>query len=413
MSTKTPRIAHASALGVLGLMLAAGCSTQGKYTREGVTLAEEKMSIIKSGTEWQMAHQAFLAGDLDKALKKVDASLSINDNVVKSHVLRGRILLEKGNLGGALEALLTATTINPNDPDAHYYLGIVHERLDDHEQAAEHYVQACELDGYNPGYAVAAAEMLIDLGRIDEAREYLSSDPMFEHDSGVRQALGHIAMIQGDPALGAEMFEEAALLAPNDTAILEDLARAQMATGAFADADQNIVRLLKEPANQGRRDLRHSRAQCLVELDRPVEARTIYQELLDGEDGLSDVEAWVGLGNVAYLLDDKNALRRCASRVVAIAPARADGYSLWALWHRENDDYRQALSAIDRAINADPSDPSMHAFRGVLLVDAGQRRAAIDAFTDAVTLDPANPGYRVMLEQAEAGTFASVPTGTD
>lgn len=412
MSTTNARFTRAAAAAILGL-LAAGCSTQSQYTREGITLAEEKMSVIKAGTEWQMAHQAFLAGDLDKALKKVDASLSINDSVVKSHVLRGRILIEKGNLGRALESLLTAVTINPRDPDAHYFLGIVYERLDDAEQAADHYVQACELDGYNPSYAVAAAEMFIDLGRIDEARDYLNSDPMFEHDSGVRQALGHIAMIQGDPATGAKMFAEATLLAPNDTAILEDLARAQMATGAFADADQNLLRLLKEPTNKDRRDLRHSRARCLVELDRPVEARAIYQALLEGQDGLSDVDAWIGLGNIAFMINDFNALRRCASRIVAIAPARPDGYALWALWHRENNDSRQALAAIDRAIAANPSDPVNHAFRGVLLSDAGQHRAAIDAFTDAVTLDPGHTGFRTMLEHAEAGTFASVPTSTD
>jgi tetratricopeptide (TPR) repeat protein len=139
----------------------------------------------------------------------------------------------------------------------------------------------------------------------------------------------------------------------------------------------------------------------------------IYQGLLEGQEGLSDVDAWIGLGNIAYMLDDYNALRRCASRVVAIAPARPDGYSLWALWHRENNDHRQALAAIDRAIAAEPSNPTTHAFRGVLLTDIGQRREAIDAFTDAVTLAPANPGYRAMLEQAEAGTFASVPTLTD
>ncbi|MEQ8770004.1 MAG: tetratricopeptide repeat protein [Phycisphaerales bacterium] len=409
--TRHPRVLT---LSVLGLVLAVGgCTGSGSYTREGATLAEEKMSIIKAGTEWQMAHQAYLAGDLDKALRKVDASLKLNENVVKSHVLRGRILLEQGQLGSSLESLLTANTIDPMDTDAHYYLGIIYERLNEPAKAVSHYEQACELDGYNPAYAVAAAEMMIDLDRIDDARVYLESDPMFEHDPGVRQALGHIAMIQDKPDRAVTMFEEASMLAPEDNVILEDLVRAQIATERFAEADRHLSRLLRAEENRDRRDLQHMRARCLVALDQPVQARGIYKDLLAAEDGDNDLEAWVGLGNIAYLIDDQRSLRQCASRVVSLAPERAEGYSLWALYHRAADNLPKAITAARAAIDADPLDPSLRAFYGVLLTDAGQSEQAIDAFTDAVTLAPNNPGYSMMLEQAEAGVFASVPATTE
>lgn len=414
MNTKNLRHARVATLSVLGLVLGvAGCTGPGKFTREGSSVAEEKMSIIKAGTEWQMGHQAFLAGDLEKALKKVDASLSLNDSVVKSHVLRGRILLEQGSLGSSLESLLTATTIDPMDPDAHYYLAIVYERLNEPGEAVGHYEQACELDGYNPSYAVAAAEMMIDLDRIDDAQAYLESDPMFEHDPGVRQALGHIAMIQEEPERAVTMFEEATLLAPEDPAILEDLVRAQIATERFVEAERHLSRLLRNPETGERRDLHHMRARCLVALDRPGDARNVYKDLLASDEGGSDLDAWIGLGNVAYLINDTRSLRQCASRVVAIAPNRAEGYSLWALNHRAGNDLPKAITAARRAIEADPSDPALRAFYGVLLTDAGNRADAIDAFTDAVTLAPGNSGYAMMLEQAESGSFASMPSSTE
>ena len=40
-----------------------------------------------------------------KALKSVDNSITINPNVDKSHVLRGRILIEQSDLEGALLAV--------------------------------------------------------------------------------------------------------------------------------------------------------------------------------------------------------------------------------------------------------------------------------------------------------------------
>ncbi|MEL6740178.1 MAG: hypothetical protein AAFP26_05950, partial [Planctomycetota bacterium] len=107
MSKKTRAATGAVSL-IAGLSLTlGGCSGQGRYTREAVSQAEEKMSVIKAGTEWKMGEQAFLAGDLEKALRRVDASLSLNDTVTKSHVLRGRVLLEQGDLGESLMALKT------------------------------------------------------------------------------------------------------------------------------------------------------------------------------------------------------------------------------------------------------------------------------------------------------------------
>src|SRR5262245_43766148 len=86
----------------------AGCAQHGEYTKKHLNEAAERMSQMKSGTEWEMARQQYLAGDLDKALKTVDRSITLNDKVAKSHVLRGRILIEKGRMEEARQSLLKA-----------------------------------------------------------------------------------------------------------------------------------------------------------------------------------------------------------------------------------------------------------------------------------------------------------------
>lgn len=388
---------------LLTAALAGGCGGKGSYTKDYTSAAEQKVSVLKAGTEWQMAHQAFLAGDLEKALRKVDASLRMNDTVPKSHILRGRILMEQGDLGASLQALYTAETLDPNNPDAQYYLGIIHERLLEPETAADRFMRASELDGHNPQYAVAAAEMLIDLGRVDEAKAYLSDGPMFEHDAGVQQALGHIAMIQGEPSVAVERFREATLLAPDDDAIAEDLVRAQVEVGRYADAERGLTRMLADPEHAQRRDLLHLHARCLVFLDEPVEARTIYQNLVSTDEGRNDAEAWSGLGNVAFMIGDERTLRRAASRLVVIAPGRPDGYQLWALIHRQAGEFRSALDSVDRALELFPNDSALHALRGLVLSDMNRPGQAAVAFTNAVSLDPTNQTYRMLLEMVEAG----------
>src|SRR4051812_34386406 len=76
-----PTIRTVIAAGLLTLLgwaaiAAPGCGSQGKYTHEHITGAKAKMAALKSATEYKMGEQAFLAGDLPKALKHVEYSLS-------------------------------------------------------------------------------------------------------------------------------------------------------------------------------------------------------------------------------------------------------------------------------------------------------------------------------------------------
>lgn len=388
----------------------AGCSGQGNYTRQGVSMAKERMSFLKSGTEWELARQAFLAGNLEKALEKVDFSLSINDTVVKSHVLKGRIQIEMGDLGNALKSLRTANTLDPEDPDAHYYLGIIFERLNRPEDAYTHFEQACEFDDYNPSYAVAAAEKLIDLDRIEEAKIYLTTIPMAQNNAGIRQTLGHIAMIEKEYTLAVKYFNESRLLAPDDKGIAEDLIHAQMAAGLFAEAERNIALLLQKSENDDRRDLKILHAKALLNTGRPVEARSIYQQLLSTSQGKSDVDSWVGLANAAFTINDMRTVRKAASRIVALSPDSYEGFLIYAMYHRQKKDFKSSLSSINKALSKNPLDAGMYAYRAMILSDLDQRANAFASIAQAVKLEPGNPRYTQMLEQIDAGTFASVIT---
>ncbi|MFG0305459.1 MAG: tetratricopeptide repeat protein [Phycisphaerales bacterium JB040] len=397
----------------LTIALGAGCANRSAHTRQHASAAKERMGMLKAGTEWQMAEQAFLAGDLEKALTKVDNSLAINDTVTRSYVLKGRILMEMGRMGDAMESLLLGQTYGPQDPEAHYYLAILYERLGEEELALDAYQVACENDDMNPGYAVAAAEMMIDLGREDEAVAFLTSSPTFEHHAGVRQTLGHIAMMDEEYPRAVSFFREAQMLSPDDPAIREDLAFALFESGRFADAEGVLRALMDEDRYEDRRDLRHLLARCFVELGRPVEARTEFQKLTRGNEGSDDVDAWIGLGNAAYMVGDDRTLRNAGGRVMSMAPSAPDGYVLMALYHRRVGSLEDSLANIELALDIDSMDASAHAFRGLVLADLGEMIKSVEAFKISTELAPENPDYRAMLEWARMGDFASAPTDRD
>jgi protein O-GlcNAc transferase len=390
----------------------AGCAGHGDYTKDGLRNATNKMAGLKAGNEYQQAEQAFMAGDLDKGMKFIDRSLAINPTVAKSHVLRGRIQIEKNDLEAALQSLQRAEALDPKNVYAQYYQGIVYERFSQSADALAHYQKAGELDPANPQYAVAAAESMIDLGRTEEAEAFLSQQkPAFEHNAGVRQTLGHIAMLRGDNEKAVKLFGEAHLLAPDDSVVTEDLIRAQMATAQFGEAIFNIERVLKSPAGKDRRDMRQLQARCLISLDRPVEAREILIQLSNAPEGQRDVETWIELGNIAYVLKDQGRLRLAAQRATSLAPTRPEGFTLKALWYRRQGELAAALENLDKAVQrrGKETDPLM--LRGLVLQELGRTTEAKAAFAAVLEQEPSNEAAKTAYTSL---TYAAAPeSGAD
>ncbi len=386
-------------VGAAALASLAGCSGHGKYTKEGVSLAKQRVAAAKAGTEYQMAQQQFFAGELDKALKTVNSSLKITAEIPKVHVLKGRILLEQGDLTASYASFQEAQKLDEELAEPHYYLGILHERFREPQIALERYSKAATLDDSNPQYVVAAAEMLMLMGRLEEADALLGEKlETFAYDAAIRQTQGHVQMLRGDYAGAVQLFNQALLLAPDDQMIMEDLVQAQLAAGQYAEAEFNITRLM-DSDKTGRRDLKHMRVRCLMVLDRPVEARSILLELVESNEGASDVRAWMELGNVAYILQDSKRLDQASNRLIAIAPDRYEGYFLRAAFFRHKKDLNRALRSADEAVRVAGNDGAGPLIlRGMILTDMNRREEAMRSFAGAVELDPSNQRTRALYE---------------
>ena len=405
---------RALGLGVFlcSLALTSGCANRSAYVKEGLSIAEERAATLKAGTEWNMAHQAFLAGDLDRAMSKVEQSISISPNVAKSHVLRGRILMERGQMGPALEAFEMATTVDDQSFDAYYYSGLVFERLERRGQALDAFIKAAQLDPTNAQYFIAAAEVLIDEGRLDEAAELLDvREGEFRTNSGVRHTMGHISMLQEDYEKAAVLFNETRLLLPEEPAVVEDLVAALIASSDFAEAERQISRLLREEDYDGRHDMLHLKGRCLIELGRLGEARQVYLELTSDLEGATDPEAWMGLARVSLKLGDKQRLRRSLARALALAPDRAEPHLLDSLARREAGDLVGALVSARRATALAPTNVSALTLQGVLELDTNRPDLAAQTFSRAAELRPGDGSIQRLMAAAEnaGGRFASVP----
>lgn len=383
----------------------AGCAGHGAHTSAAITGAQERLTAFKAGVEWDMARQQFLAGELDKALRTADRALAMNPSVAKSHVLRARILMEMGRLEDARESLLRARAVDPAHVDAHYYEGVLLERLSDPAGALERYLAAMDLDEGNPQHPLAAAEMLIETGRPDAAEALLQSRrARFEHNAGIRQTLGHLALMRSEPDHAADLFNEARLLAPDDLVILEDLARAQALAGRFGEAEFNLSRVLDADQARNRRDLLHLRARCLIELNRPLEARDILLGLTRDKAGAVDAAAWSDLGRLALRLNDHARVTLAANRLIALQPDKPDGRLLLASLKRAQGDLASALAIVDQAASLASADAATLKLRGLILRDLGRNDDAAQSLARALQMSPDDRQTRELLASVETAS---------
>jgi Flp pilus assembly protein TadD len=217
-------------------------------------------------------------------------------------------------------------------------------------------------------------------------------------------------MLQGNPELATQYFEEARLLAPDDTLIVEDLIRAQIATGQFSEAEYNLARIQKTSGYQDRRDIMHMRARCLLALDRPMDARQLLIKLTQGDEGAKDVTAWIELGNVSYLLKDDRRLYEASSRAMAVAPERFEGYALRGLYHRRRGELERALESFDKAVERRGTETQPLVLQGLTLEDLGRPEQARECYEVALAQNPDDVSIAQLLNAIPPkDTFATAP----
>jgi Flp pilus assembly protein TadD len=151
-------------------------------------------------------------------------------------------------------------------------------------------------------------------------------------------------------------FMQAVALDSTDPSLLEDLARVQAQLGKFSDAEANLAKVLSTPPCDGRRDLKLLRACCLIEVRKPIEARSLLLELVKDETQPVDVDTLLKLVDVGAMLEDDTVLLFASQRLLAIAPDRPEGYIAIALTQRRAGKLNAALENVEKALAKKPDD---------------------------------------------------------
>ncbi|NBB83009.1 MAG: tetratricopeptide repeat protein [Alphaproteobacteria bacterium] len=356
----------------------------------------DRWTEARAGIIYGLAVQQFEAGELDKAGRTVNKALSIKPDSPKYNVLAARIALENGELERAYRHLELAMSGDRPGSEVHYYLGVVMQRWQNYERALAAYNRAFDAEPDNVAPLLAVAEMLVKLDRGDEAVGRLKAKASyFEHNADLRLALGRILLKQRRIGPALDQLREAYLLAPDDPVILEQLALAEYAGHHYAQATTHIKQLIQSGEYDRRRDLRMVLADCYQATGRPADSRAILLQLT--RDDASDVNAWIKLGQAAWMVGDGARLKQAAERTMHLAPQRYEAHLLAGVVDREAGRLDAAIAHFEQAAALGPDSALPHLMEGMTWQARGQTEAAASAYRRARAADPGDNRARQLL----------------
>ena len=375
------------------VLVAAGCSSQHEKNKSA---AVDRYHNLRSGLMYSMAQQQFAAGDLEMAQKSVKDALMVDPDHPRLLCLAGRISLEKGQLERAWHLFDLSIQKDARYPEAHYYKGIVDQRWQRNDEALQNYQKAYELELDNAGYLLAMAEMMIATDRTDAALELLTSKlDYFDQNAGLRLAIAQIHTLRNEHAQAAEMYRQASILRPEDHKLQEDLAMGLIAAGQYAEAQDVLVRLMKQSEYAQRADLRRALASTQVKLGRNTEARQTLQDLTAQNAATAD--DWLQLAELCWGQGDNGGALAAANRAITLEPQRHEGYLLAGMAWQKRARLDHALKMFDRAAELAPDSAMPLILRGVALQKAGKPEAAAVAYHEALRRQPGDERAQKLL----------------
>jgi tetratricopeptide (TPR) repeat protein len=350
-------------------------------------------AAVKQWNEARSAVLVGLAGDqyqnanFEKSRSTIDQALRLSPDNAGARLLSAKLYIEAGSLELAERELAVAAQSDSTAAEANYLSGVVYERWQQPARALECYQHACDKAPAELAYVMAKAEMLVAMGRRDEALTMLQSKvAYFEHSGEIRDEVGLLLVQEARYPEAIEMLRRAGILAPDDLTIREHLAMALFYGKQFAESADLLSALLASGKCDHRADLQITLGECQLQTDRPGDAVQSFQQA--SETMPESTGVWLGLARAELQLNNTKqaefALRRCLALDDAGSQAHLlMGYAMFRD-NRLNDAYASFVSAS----RLDPKDTVSMCMIGLTLNRLGKSQEAAAWYQRALKLNP-------------------------
>lgn len=395
---RRPRLGRVLGLaGVLILVIASAGCQPGKNKQE----VYQHWNSARAGVQGSLAAERYKLGNLEDARKAVDEAIKLDPGNATYRVLSARIYIEKNMLEAADQELATARKLAPRLGDADYLSGIVYQRWQKPDLALTYYSQACEKSPGELQFLMARAEMMMQLGKLDEAVTLVEGKlTYFEYSGPLRDLLGGMYLQQpGKLNQAIEAYHQAAILAPDDVAIHEHLARAYFKANQYRDCLDQIEILSKSEEYQKRADIMVLKGECELQLGQYREARATLETAL--EIAPTSMSALLCLAKVSIRTNDLDRADICFRKAATIDAQDPQVFLGMGYLRMRQEKWADALRVLQKAAQLDPKDPVAVCMIGMVYEKQGNSEAAMQQYGKALQMDPQNSMAKSLLSKAK------------
>jgi tetratricopeptide (TPR) repeat protein len=323
-----------------------------------------------------------------------DAAARLNEQFLKKHstdvdslILRGEILNAQGRPTEALQPFQAALQRDPQNPAAHYDLGITLASTGDILRATSELQSAVR---FRPSMVQAYRTLGILATRKDDmdllrqtADGFISAQPSLP-DGYLMRAGSNLAK---DPVAAQADLQKVLAIAPEDSRGYTGMAQLQARQKKYAEANK----LFEQALGKNPRDLQAMMGltQLLVLQKQPAQAAArVHQQIERAPD---DPDLYLLLGEFQMAQKEYKAAEQSLGKVLELNPKNVDGVLALAAAQNSLGGVDEAATSYERAIQQAPRDVRAYILLGSLEESRGRWQEAQQHYQKVLNIQSDNP----------------------
>jgi Tfp pilus assembly protein PilF len=365
-------------------LTAGGCQNgKGKDKKE----ATARWNRARAGVMLSLGADQFKAGNLDQSRTTVDAALKFDPQNPAIRVLSAKIYIEQGQLEAAERELVVARKAAPNLGESYYLSGVIYQRWQKPQTAYEFYTAASDKAPAELSFVIARTEMLVELGRSNEALSLLQEKVQyFENSPAIRDAYGQLLAQAGRYGEAVDMFRQATILADDDMAIKERFALALYYDKQYVECADVLSKLLDKEEFKNRADLLAALGQSQLQIGKPRDARRSFESATQQDP--SATKTWLGLARAAMECNDYKRCELALRKAHSLEPASSEPHLLLGYLRLRQNRHNDALTAFQKSNSLEPKDTVSLCMIGYVYEKTGKQDMAMQYYGKALAIKP-------------------------
>ncbi len=345
-------------------------------------LTDHALTAIRAAAHYQLARDADRRLESANALKHLQQALLIDSASLASMeamLLKARVHDKLDQSDQAIIALKTALAADANNRDVLEYLVLLEMRAGRKTDALDHLKQLTLAARKDALALVRAADLYLEIGRYDEARELAMRAQELNADASVRRILGLLHFAKSEHARATFELSSGVRDCKAQAALIQSYLR----LGAL-DAAVRIKADLKCDSDKTLRNL-------VDDVDRLVQSRTALVKRWNSAN--TNLAAAMRIANGVVCAEYGLAHRWPVEQVERLVHATCDEgiafgplLALRGFLRLERGQIRLALADAEAAIKLDANDARAFTVRGRSKLEQGNTKGALDDLRRATTL---------------------------